>query len=70
MPAKPETPHEPRVPGGKTDEVAPPKKPFPTPGKNMSEPAPHVGTDGHDVWPGEDETPDTPEKKKPGKPGN
>ena len=40
MPAKSETPHEPRVPGGKTDEAAAPKKPFRTPAKNMSEPAP------------------------------
>ncbi|MDP3736608.1 MAG: hypothetical protein Q8R02_04415 [Hyphomonadaceae bacterium] len=46
-PTKTGTPHEPRAPGDKTDETAPPKKPFRTPGKNMTEPAPHVGTDGH-----------------------
>lgn len=44
MPAKTGTPHEPR---DKKDEAAPPKKPFRTPGKNMTEPAPHVGADGH-----------------------
>lgn len=63
MTGKSETPHDPRAPGGKTDEAAPPKKPFRTPNKNMSEPAPHVGTDGHDLWPAEDD--DTDGGKRP-----
>lgn len=57
MTAKSKTPHEPRVPGGKTDEAAAPKKPFRTPSKNMTEPAPDVGTDGHDLWPADEDGP-------------
>lgn len=46
-----ETPqHEPRVPGGKADEPGVrqdhPNKPFRTPSKNKTHPAPEVGTDG------------------------
>jgi hypothetical protein len=46
-----ETPqHEPRVPGGRSDEPGHradhPKKPFRTPSKNKSHPAPDAGTDG------------------------
>jgi hypothetical protein len=50
-----ETQHEPRVPGGQLDEpdirddhpkVDHPKKPFRTPSKNKTHPAPEVGTDG------------------------
>lgn len=41
--------HEPRVPGAQADEEAKrdhPRKPFRTPGKNKSHPAPDVATDG------------------------
>ena len=42
--------HEPRVPGGQIDEPGNrpdhPKKPFRTPSKNKSHPAPESGTDG------------------------
>ena len=46
-----ETPqHEPRVPGGKLDEPGMrqdhPKKPFRTPSKYKTHPAPEAGTDG------------------------
>jgi hypothetical protein len=49
------TQHEPRVPGGQLDEpeirddhpkVDHPNKPFRTPSKNKTHPAPEVGTDG------------------------
>ena len=43
------TQHEPRVPGGKLDEKErsdPPGKPFRTPNKTKTHPAPHHGTDG------------------------
>jgi hypothetical protein len=49
--------HEPRVPGGKPDEDVkpdPPGKPFRTPNKTKTHPAPETGTDG-----------DPPEKPKP-----
>ena len=58
------TQHEPRVPGGAADEpeqrddhpkVDHPGKPFRTPGKNKTHPAPEVATDGHKVWPEQDE---------------
>ncbi len=42
--------HEPRLPGGQTDEpeLRPdhPGKPFRTPSKNKTHPAPEIGTDG------------------------
>ena len=46
-----ETPqHEPRTPGGHADEPGiredHPQKPFRTPSKNKTHPAPEVGTDG------------------------
>lgn len=58
------TQHEPRVPGGKSEEpdrrddhpkVDPPGKPFRTPGKNKTHPAPEVATDGHRRRPARDE---------------
>ena len=41
--------HEPRVPGAQADEAKPdhPGKPFRTPNKTKTHPAPDVATDGH-----------------------
>jgi len=42
--------HEPRVPGAQAEEADkkdPPGKPFRTPNKTKTHPAPDVGTDGH-----------------------
>jgi hypothetical protein len=67
MPAKlpPDTQHEPRVPGGQADEPDArqdhPNKPFRTPNKTKTHPAPDIGTDGEprpiqarpgQAWPG------------------
>lgn len=58
------TQHEPRIPGGRPDEpdvrdddqpkVDHPGKPFRTPGKNKTHPAPDIATDGHKGWPEQD----------------
>lgn len=47
--------HEPRVPGGQADEETKrdhPRKPFRTPNKTKTHPAPDVATDGHHPPPG------------------